>query len=39
MKNLWMKPAPIRASVLVHIRNMETRDFAPISKAGQRIDP
>jgi hypothetical protein len=34
-----MKTAPIRASVLIHTDDMETRDFAPISKAGQRIDP
>ena len=39
MKNLWTKSAGIREGLLIHTSSMESSDFAPICKAGQRIDP
>jgi hypothetical protein len=39
MKNLWTKSDLARKSVLIHTEDMESRDFAPTGKDGQRIDP
>ena len=39
MKNLWTESGPTREALFIHTGHMDSSEFAPISFAGQRIDP